>query len=130
MSKPTTSTEYLKELDQTRVVPLKRGMKFLIQRLPDVTMVEFFKLSGLGPKKGMTKESVWKSMPATQLVQMIRTVVCGGTKKPKVVMSKKVPTSAIRYDSLLHEDKFTLFGAILELSGLGEESDKERESFR
>lgn len=105
-------------------------MQFLIQKLPDEVMVNFFKLSGLKPKKGITRESVWKSMPATQLVQMIKTVVCGGTKKPKVVMTKKVPAGAVYYDSLLHEDKYTLFGAILDLSGLGEESDKERESFR
>lgn len=132
MSKrPSTAKEYLQGLKpREKLITLERGMKMLIQRLPDEAVMEIFQASGIKTGTRLPEDDVLKRMKPEQIIKLLRIAVSRGAKKPRVVLDGAAPKGALHYDDLLYVDKFKIMSESLEITGLGAEATTAREKFR
>ena len=129
MDKVSTAEEYRTGLGpREKLITLERGMKMLVQRLPDEAVLEIFKVSGITRESGIKEGTILETMDPLSIIRLLKIAVSKGAKKPRVVLDGTAPKGALHYDELLYTDKFNIMSAALDVTGLGAEAEEKRKN--
>jgi len=133
---PIQASEYRK--GRQKLVQVKSGAHFLVRKMPPETVIKLLRAFGINIPASETRKTM-KSNISEQLKDLnitdklepaMRIILPDCTVDPKIVLEGNPKGNELLLSEIDPLDAFDLLDAEMLFSGIGEESQAERESFR